>query len=286
VADDIVTFTANDVTLRRLNDVPGIPTEGVIFADTGLFQRAASPGSGGFQRFLAYIVLINPADNTLTRIDSIPFDPFLETTDAGSFVPIPNSGHWTRYDPINTTAATFGDSALTTPGEIRTTLMFFNALGGGVTGSTGTPQIVGGTDTLREFMLAYGRPRSPFGPTGGDWVTTGFSSTANVGPGTVELDAFDGNENFLGSFRILPRCFERVRLGSLLPVLATPTGPQRFFVGHVLAFSLIDAQRTTATSCGPSGRCSFSGFQETVVEGGGVDLIFSGYMHHSHIQGH
>ena len=25
---------------------------------------------------------------------------------------------------------------------------------------------------------------------------------------------------------------------------------------------------------------------ETVVEGGLVDLIFSGYMHHSHIQGH
>jgi len=282
VRDDIVTFTANDVVVRRLNDVSGIPNEGVVFADADVLFSLNTTR----KRFLAYIVLINPTDNTLTRIDSIPFDPFLKASELGSFTAIPNRGHWTRYDPVNTTAATFGDSTLTTLGEIRTTLMFFNALGGGVAPTTFAPIPHGAIDTLREFMLAYGRPRSPFGPTGGDWVTTGSSTTADVTPGVIELNAFDGDENFLGSFRVLPRCFERVRLKDLFPVLATPTGPQRFFVGHIIAFALPNVERGSATSCGPSGRCSFSGFQETVVEGGAVDLIFSGYMHHSHIQGH
>ena len=264
VRDSIVFLSDNGVALVNLNSLPGIPNEGVIFADTKDFSN----GGGG--RFLAYLILLNPVDNTLTRIDSNPFSPSLggDTSKA----------HWTRYDAFNTIAVTLGD-APGSIGSVKTTLMFFNALGGGV--SSGGPVLVGATDTLREFMAHYGRPRSiAQGATGGDWVTTGGSATTNVVPGHVELDAFDGDENFLGSFRISPRCFERVRLGTLLPVLATPAGSFLFF-GHVVAFSLVDADRTSAQTCGPTGRCSFSGFQETVVEAGAVDIIFSGYMHHS-----
>jgi hypothetical protein len=300
VRDQTESLTQNDVLVVPLGSLGGIPNEGVIFADTGFFQGGAQIGvtaSGGFQRFLTYIILVSLADNTLTRIDSIPFSPALETgTDecdisqkTPCFAPIPDTGHWTRYDPINTVAATFGDSTLTAIGEIRTTLMFFNALGGGVDSGGTQVKLIGAIDTLREFMLVYGRPRSPFGAGGGDWVTTGLSSTANVTPGTVEMDAYDGDENFVGSFRIQPRCFERVRLATVLPVLATPApgpGVPRFFLGHVVTFSLPDAQRVADRTCGPTGQCSFSGFQETVVEGGAVDLIFSGYMHHSHAERH
>ena len=299
VRDHIVHYTQNDVVLLPLNGpaLGGIPTEGVIFADTGFFQAEpviTPSASGGFQRFLTYIVLVNLVDNTLTRIDSIPFSPAIETATnvcavgkSPCFGPIPNTGHWTRYDPVNIVAATFGDSTLTTVGEIRTTLMLFNALGGGVSTTGGNPTIIGAIDSLREFMLVYGRPRSPEGASGGDWVTTGFSTTANVTPGIIELNAYDGDEAFLGSFRIAPRCFERFRLATVLPVLATPAPPAaRFFLGHVVAFSLPDAQRVLPGTCGPLGQCSFSGFQETVVEGGAVDLIFSGYMHHGHAQRH
>ena len=275
VRDAIVPVSDNGVAFLNLNSVSGIPNEGVIFADTGTFS------DGGFQRFLAYLVLFNPVDNTTTRIESIPFSPALggDTSKA----------HWTRYDAFNTIAITLGDQ-LTAPPPLpnnphpppsgpRTTLMLFNALGGGVNSSG--PTVVGAVDTLREFMIQYGRPRSVAnGATGGDWVTSGFSATTNVTPGFVELDAFDGAENFLGSFLTSLRCFERVRLGTVLPVLATPPGLNGFF-GHVVAFSLVDAQRTSAQTCGPTGRCSFSGFQETVQEGDAVDMIFSGYVHHS-----
>jgi hypothetical protein len=275
--DHVVFLTANDVTVVQLSTLPGLPPEGVIFADTGVF--AGSDDEAKFdKRFLAYIVTVNPADNTLTRIDSIPFSPSLND--------VTGTGHWTRYDPFNTIAATFGDSTGTTAGAIRTTLMFFNALGGGARPTPGsltdTPlvrTIVGARDTLREFMAYYGFPRS------GDWVTTGGSATANVSPGQIELDAFNDNEDFLGSFRLAPVCFERVRLGSLIPALINPAPAG---VGHVVAFSLLDGGRTLTCPDFPTsttgGRCAFSGFQETTVESGvsgGVDLIFSGYFHHS-----
>jgi hypothetical protein len=187
---------------------------------------------------------------------------------------------------------------------MQTTLLFFNALGGGenpivrrasdgtIIAGSGLPTIIGSTDTLREFMSRYGRPRA------GDWLTTGASGTSNVTPGQMELDAFDADENFLGSFRIAPRCFERVRLGSALvgPPVPPGTSPDispalipvltNLPLGHVVAFSLRDSQRIAPSDgstllCLSTGRCAFSGFQETTVEGGAVDLIFSGYFHHS-----
>jgi hypothetical protein len=250
--DAIVKLTANDVEVVQLSSLSGIPAEGVIFADSGSFSTSDPDG----ERFLAYMILVNTVDNTLTRIDSIPFSRCLNDCNTDN----PTS-HWTRYDSFNTIAATFGDSTATTAGSIRTTLMFFNAIGGR---PNKTP--LGSIDTLREFMLAYGAPRA------GDWVTTGASATSNVTPGQIELDAFDGNEKFLGSFRISPACFERVRLGSLIPVLASP------LPGHVVAFSLPDFDRLT--NCPDDGRCAFSGFQETTLEAGTVDSIFSGYFHH------
>jgi hypothetical protein len=275
--DHIVSLTENDVAVVQLSTLAGLPPEGVIFADTGVF--AGSSDANKFnKRFLAYMVLVNPADNTVTRIDSIPFSLSLNDVN--------NTGHWTRYDPFNTIAATFGDGrgvagAPASTSAMQTTLLFFNALGGGF--AAGLPTTIGSTDTLREFMNRYGRPRA------GDWLTTGGSATANVTAGLLELDAFDADENFLGSFRLAPRCFERVRLGAplgtapdispaLIPVLTNLP------LGHVVAFSLVDAQRigtATVPACGPSGRCAFSGFQETTVEGGAVDAIFSGYFHHS-----
>lgn len=244
VRDHLVPLTANDVEFLDLRApaLAGIPNEGVIFADTG-----AAFSDGGNERFLAYMILVNLADGTLTRIDSIPFSP------AGGL-----PAHWTRYDPFNTVAATFGDST-----SLRTTLTFFNAVGG-FQKDNSAGLVTGAIDTLREFMAQYGFPRA------GDWVTTGTSTTSQVTPGIVELDAYDGDEAFLGSFRIFPNCFERVRLRDVLPVLASG-------LGHVVAFSLADAGRTECLN----GRCAFSGFQETVVEAGGVDLIFSGYLHHS-----
>src|SRR5262245_43673724 len=137
IRDATTGVTANDVTVVALNNLSGLPSEGVVLADTGLFQASTTATlSAGFQRFLAYILLLNPLDNTLTRIDSIPFAPFLEHGTGGVFLPIGSpatiggfdpatvltSGHWTRYDPINTVAATFGDTTLAGVGEIRTTL--------------------------------------------------------------------------------------------------------------------------------------------------------------------
>jgi hypothetical protein len=156
---------------------------------------------------------------------------------------------------------------------MQTTLLFFNAIGGGGN-NTGPPfpvpgsgiPVIGSRDTLREFMAFYGVPRA------GDWVTSGGSGTASATPGQLELDAFDGDENFLGSFRLSPACFERVRLGALIPVLTNAP------LGHVVAFSLKDFSRDVRCL---DGRCAFSGFQETTVEAGAVDLIFSGYFHHS-----
>jgi hypothetical protein len=261
-------LTENDVAVLDLaptGPVPGLPPEGVIFADTDRFSNS------GKQRFLAYMILVNPADNTVTRIDSIPFSPALND--------LPNTGHWTRYDPFNTIAATFGDGrgvagAPASTSAMQTTLLFFNAIGGGgvntaptfVPGS-GIP-VIGSRDTLREFMAYYGVPRA------GDWVTTGGSGTASATSGQLELDAFDGDENFLGSFRLSPACFERVRLGALMPVLTNAP------LGHVVAFSLKDFGRDVRCQ---DGRCAFSGFQETTVEAGAVDLIFSGYFHHSSV---
>jgi hypothetical protein len=140
--------------------------------------------------------------------------------------------------------------------------MFFNAIGGLF---QDFDRVLGSIDTLREFMGRIGPPRA------GDWVTMGRSTTANVTPGQIELDAFDGDENFLGSFRIAPRCFERVRLATLIPALPN------VLPGHVVAFSLPDADREQCNG----NRCAFSGFQETTVEQGTVDMIFSGYFHHS-----
>ena len=153
--DAIVLVSDNGVAYVNLNSLSGIPNEGVIFADTR---------DSGFQLFLAYLVLFNPVDNTTTRIESIPFSPSLggDTSKA----------HWTRYDAFNTIAITLGDAPSgigffsspglppptpSPPSGPRTTLMFFNALGGGVSGSG--PTVVGAPDTLREFMIQYGRPR-------------------------------------------------------------------------------------------------------------------------------
>lgn len=238
VRDHLVKLTANDVEFLILDDLPGIPNEGVVFADTGVFS------DGGFERFLTYLILFNTADNTLVRLDSIPFDEA--------------NGFWLRYDTFNTIAATFGDGGPSTS-NVRTTLMFFNALGGGF--AAGVPTVIGAIDTLREFLLTYGTPFS------GDWLTTGSPVT----PGTMELDAFDDDENFLGSFRLNPRCFERVRLGTLIPALIDVP------LGHVVAFALPD---TTRAAC-LGGTCDFSGFQETVGEAGAVDLMLDGYFHHS-----
>jgi hypothetical protein len=276
--DDIVTLTDNDVAIIELGTgtLVGLPTQGVIFADSGFFATGNSAPTDLFARpFLAYMILVNLADNTLTRIDSIPFSRCLGT---GCNVSPPTGAHWTRYDPFNTIAATFGDRRGLPPlvpsnntENIQTTLLFFNALGGG---TAGAPPI-GARDTLREFMAFYGVP------SGGDWLTTGGSATASATPGLLELDAYDADENFLGSFRINPRCFERVRIGQSLPT--TPVTPALIPVlrdrplGHVVAFALRDFNRPACLD----GRCAFSGFQETTVEGGTVDLIFSGYFHHS-----
>ena len=265
-----VPLTVDNVALVPLHELVGIPQEGVIFADTGHFS------DGDNERFLAYIVILNGADNTLTRIDSIPFSP------SPDVFGVTVGGHWTRYDRFNTIPFTLGDSTGVAFGAIRTTLTFFNAVGGrfDVTGPPDTRSVLGARDTLREFMAFYGYPSV------GDWVTTGTSSVADVTPGLIQLDAFGAAPFpfpglFLGTFQIKPQCVERVRLRDVLPVLGTQQSNLLFV--RIVASSSADAGRTsTCPHSDPSlaGRCGFSGFQETVVEAGMVDLIFSGYFHH------
>jgi hypothetical protein len=290
--DHQVTLTEHGVVVVSLTDpvLSGIPAEGVVFLDSGK-QGVGSKGnvtnnSGGQgRRFLTYLILVNLTDNTLTRIDSIPFSPGLaNATTGGPFTVIPGTGHWTRYDSWNTAAITLGDSTATTTliGGLRTTMTFFSAIGGGgasapVTASGNTctaatpPCIVGEVDTLREFLGFYGFPRV------GDWVTLGTSGTSDVGPGSISLFAFDGDENFLASAHFTILCILRLRLGSstLFPILANAAGS--FKLGHIVGFADAQASRSWCKD----NQCAFSAFQETVLEGGTVDLTFSGYWHHS-----
>jgi hypothetical protein len=233
----LVQLTTNGVVVLVLNDLPGIPDEGVIFADTNLLS------DGGNERFLTYLVLVNTADGTRVRIDSIPFD---------SRNPVRANRRWLRYDAFNTIAATFGDDG---PPGIRTTLTFFNARGAGTVRwigcEVGRPCIapIGARDTLREYMGRYGLP------FGGDWVNTS----------PIILNAFNGDEESRGSFRLDLRCFERERLGDLIPTLTNEP------LGHVVASSLPDRRGR---------RRGFSGFEERVSNTGTVG-IHSGYFRHS-----
>jgi len=273
-------LTGNDVFVVSLNSPAlALPSEGAIFLDSG---NLFNPGVGGAclfindsggcgPRYIAYLILVSVTEGTLTRIDSIPFSP----AQLGP-PPIPVGGlpgHWTRYDTFHTIAATFGDIQSATPGTIRTTLTFFTALGGSPVPPLVVPgALVGGRDTLREFMSFYGYPRV------GDWQTGGGSATAEAGAGTITLFAYDENEFFLGSAHLTIRCFERIRLGNalLFPILAS-------IPGHLIAFADVQPVRTQCFSDAgaDAGRCAFSVFQETVVEQGAFDMIFSGYAHHS-----
>jgi hypothetical protein len=235
----LVKLTANDVEVLVLNDLSGLPDEGVIFADTNLFS------DGGNERFLTYLILVNTADGTRVRLDSIPFDSRQQRA---------VHRRWLRYGAFNTIAATFGDDGPATTG-IQTTLTFFNARGAGVVRSigceVGRPCIrpIGSRDTLREYMGRYGLP------FGGDWVNTG----------PIQLEFYDGDENFLGSRRLDLRCFERDRLTGFIPSLTNE------LLGHVVA---------SAFSGRGGRRLAFSGFEERVSTTGTMG-IHSGYFRHS-----
>jgi len=262
VRDVTVNLTKNDVELLQLSTDPRlqgvIPLEGVIFADSGAFNTATIPiGPVPGPAYLAYIIQVNVGEGTLTRIDSIPFSHGPPVV-PGNLIP----AHWTRYDSWNTIAATFGDGVAGVTGELRTTLTFFTALGN-VTGlGANTPPY----NNLLSMLTFYGFPRV------GGWVTKGVG---------IELIAYDADEHQLGSAHINPDCFLRLRLGNpkLFPFLGTVGAEVE--LGHVLSFAT-----SGAGSGGPcaNNKCGFSGFQETVVEGGSsskFDLIFSGYLHHS-----
>jgi hypothetical protein len=256
--DFTVSLTPNDLKLLSLTDpqlLGVIPTQGVIFTDSGAFNVAATPtGALPGPSYLAYIILVNVTDNTLTRIDSIPFS---RAQPVGPPAGLP--GHWTRYDAFNTIAATFGDAQGAQPsGAIRTTLTFFNALG---TVKAPLPAFAPPYNDLLAFLTAYGVPRV------GGWVPTAAGIT---------LIAYDGDENELGSAHISVPCFLRLRLGdpTLFPFLTTVGAT--ISLGHIVA----SATPSLAPVCA-NNQCGFSLFQETVVESGQVDLIFSGYAHHS-----
>jgi hypothetical protein len=136
---------------------------------------------------------------------------------------------WLRYNQYNTVAATIMDT-----GAFETWLTFFNVRG-----------------DLADFALIYGPPIN------GRWV----------GAGKIQLDAYDDEERFLGSFIRTLRCFERFRLSAVIPQLATR-------VGHILTFS------HRQPFDGFNRRTDYSGFQETVL-GNGVKFIATGYLHHS-----
>lgn len=254
VTDFSIPLTTNDVFLLDLSDprLASAPTQGVILAttdsiafggtalavsDTCLVDTDGDGIADAPCFFITYLILVNFNDNTLVRLDSIPNDGF---------------GTWLRYDSFNTMAASFSDSAST---GIRTTISFFNAVGGSP--SPAVP--IGAVNTLREALGVVGTP------TVGDWVVTGGSATANVTPGQIHMFTFDDDERFLASHFITLRCFERGRLSTFAPELAT-------IFGHAFAFS-IDPHDI--------GGGGWSAFQETVVEQGAVDMMLSGYWHHS-----
>jgi len=268
--DFTVHLTDNDLEVISLNTHPllqgVIPTTGVIFADSGGFDATAVPTPGLAQpSFITYIILVNTADNTLTRIDSIPFSrEQLARPLPLPAVPAGLPAHWTRYDAFNTIAATFGDVVGNNGplGAIRTTLTFFNAVG---TQKPLNPIVLPPYDNLLAFMSYYGFPRV------GNWVPTAAG---------VVLIAYDDDENPLGSAHINPPCFLRLRLGDplLFPFLGTVGATTN--VGHIVA----SATSAVAAPVCFVGKCGFSIFQETVVENGNPpagDLIFSGYAHHS-----
>jgi len=268
-----VLLTDNDVLIVPLNTHPQlqgvIPSPGAIFADSGGFQEDAVPIPGLAQPpFIAYIMLVNTADGTLTRIDSIPFS---RDQTAGRPAPLPLvpaglPGHWTRYDAFNTIAATFGDISVAAGngplGAMRTTLTFFNAVGAV---RSLNPVVLPPYENLLAFMSFYGFPRV------GNWVP--------VASGLV-LIAYDDDETPLGSAHIFPQCILRLRLGDplLFPILGSVGATVN--TGHIVASSTPTA--VPVPGCFNS-RCGFSVFQETVVEGGigSGDMIFSGYAHHS-----
>lgn len=260
IRDHDIDLTANDVELLDLTSpaLVGIPTTGEIFLSTS-FQYGL-----GSERFLTYVINIDLARNTLTRLESIPFDDDNGIGNIGSEL-------WLRYDRFNTLAATFGDAP-----PISTTLTFFNALGGGVDADGGpcaggvagaVPCFLGSVDTLREELIFAGGAAAPWGNTNeGDWVVTGGSVTTAVAAGLIHVETFDDEEAPLGSFVFSLRCHERGSLTAFLPVL----GPVS--LGHAWGFSLDPA------AVGGGG---WSAFQETVVDLGAVDAPFSGYLHHS-----
>lgn len=232
--------TKNDAQIFILSDINdangqfnGIPGEGVILLD------------GDGNRFLTYILLINPTSNSLVRIDSIPCkgsDSSVCYRDAAATPAKPNtSGTWLRYDSVNTVAATLGDSGP----NFRTNLYFFSA-----------PD----KSDLNAELLKYGTPRH------GKWA------------GNIHLDGYC-NETYLGSRRLVQKCTQRVSLTSFnfTNLNTFPDADCDGRPGHLVTFA-------SDNGTDPSDK-DYSGFQETIVMLApslpDASLIATGYMHHS-----
>jgi hypothetical protein len=197
---------------------------------------------GRGSRFLTYVLLVNANNASIIRLDSIPCaGPLINGVREPCTRGTGIGGTWLRYDTYNTVAATMGHSDI-----FETWLYFFSA-----------PQVSGGAGDLSTELLRYGQPRH------GQWATG------------IHVDAWC-DEIYLGSRRRNLQCTERVPLSSLnyTRLNVFPNDNCAGKPGHIETWAsnngtdLVDAD--------------YSGFQETIAElVHGVNLIGTGYMHHS-----
>lgn len=233
VADEVVTVTQNGAEFFDVSTFAGAPDQGVILVD------------GLNSNILTYVLLVNGADESLIRLDSIPCQGPLVPADpndpASPLVRLPctanpadQPGTWLRYDIFNTIAATFGDVA-----PFQTNLYFFTALG-----------------DLEAVLRTYGNPLH--GQWASDIRLVGYCDEINQGSRRLEL-----------------ACTQRVSLSSLafpdLDVFPNPDCNNK--PGHIV---------TVASDNGitPVPK-DFSGFQETIASlAPPAMLIGTGYYHH------
>jgi hypothetical protein len=246
VADATLRITKADAQFFALHDP--VDAEG---------QFAAIPPEGVIlldgngARFLTYILLINTNNNSLIRIDSIPCqgppDPARPGYNGACTRGASVRGTWLRYDTFNTVAATFGDSDST---PFQTNLYFFSAVAANNDKGEGD---------LRRELLQYGRTRH------GDWAEA------------IHVDGWC-DEIYLGSRRLDLHCTQRVRLRSLnyTRLNEFPSDNCAGKPGHLETFATVNG-----TDVDTQER-DYSGFQETIAElVPGVNMIGTGYMHHS-----
>jgi len=246
VADATLRITKADAQFFALHDP--VDAEG---------QFAAIPPEGVIlldgngARFLTYILLINTNNNSLIRMDSIPCqgppDPLRPGYNGACTRGASVRGTWLRYDTFNTVAATFGDSDST---PFQTNLYFFSAV---------AADNDDGKGDLRRELLQYGRTRH------GDWAEA------------IHVDGWC-DEIYLGSRRLDLQCTQRVRLRSFnyTRLNEFPDANCAGKPGHLETFATVNG-----TDVDTQER-DYSGFQETIAELiPGVNMIGTGYMHHS-----